>query len=134
MSTQQKEGLPEELRVVAERLDEWRRKRVRRGAMPEELWEAAAKAARTCGVHRVSKVLHMNYGELKSRMLRLGTVCEQACGDGFVEFRAVTSSTHLGNTELELLDGAGRILRLRLEGIEAGDILGLAERLWRGVP
>ncbi|MBM4354315.1 MAG: hypothetical protein FJ109_11055 [Deltaproteobacteria bacterium] len=141
MKTGRKEGLPTEVRELVERIEEWRRTRAKRTVMPEELWEAATQAGRKYRVYRVARALHVNYESLKSRVLRgtgIGASAGTGVSAGFVELRAagpsVAAATRPWVTELELTDGAGRTLRLRLDGVGAGEVVGLAERLWRGMP
>jgi hypothetical protein len=87
------------------------------------------------GVYRVSQALRVSYDSLKSRVEMASHSGEEA-GVRFVELPppAAVAPLGKGTTELELADGAGRTLRLRLDGVGTVDVLGLAERLWRGMP
>jgi hypothetical protein len=57
----------EDLEPLRQRLEEFRRTRTKRGALPEQLWQEAAQAARRHGVNLTAKVLGLAYSGLKSR-------------------------------------------------------------------
>jgi hypothetical protein len=124
------------VKALAERIAEWRRTREKRTAMPEELWQAAMRTGREHGVWRVAHALHVNYESLQRRVGLVG--CERAAplAGRFVELRPaeLPVADGPGSTEVELSDGAGRTLRIRRQGPGAAEVLGLAERLWRGRP
>jgi len=84
-----KEGTLEELRG---RIEQWRLTRSRQGRMPEELWRAAAWAARSYGVSPVASQLGLGYATLKARTLavppRRGQAHAAAKPDGFIEVSA----------------------------------------------
>jgi len=56
------------------RLRCWREARVRGQRIPAEMWTAAVGMARQLGVHRVAKVLHLDYVRLKKRVQGTGGV------------------------------------------------------------
>jgi hypothetical protein len=53
---------------VRAQFDAWRGQRRRGERIPEELWQAAAGAARAHGVHPVSRALGLDYVQLKQRV------------------------------------------------------------------
>jgi hypothetical protein len=66
--TQETEKTAEDLEQLRQRLEEFRRVRTTRGALPEQLWHEAAQAARRHGVNVTAKVLGLAYSGLKTRM------------------------------------------------------------------
>jgi hypothetical protein len=66
---------------VRAQFDAWRGQRRRGERIPEELWRAAAGAARAHGVHLVSRALGLDYVQLKQRVggvVRARPVLERA--------------------------------------------------------
>ena len=58
---------PSELYSLARDLERWRTSAQRGRRIPEGLWEAAAKLARTYGVSRISAALKLSYADLQRR-------------------------------------------------------------------
>lgn len=65
---QETETTAEDLEQLRQRLEEFRRVRTKRGALPEQLWLEAAQAARRHGVNLTAKVLRLAYAGLTLRM------------------------------------------------------------------
>ncbi len=82
-----KEATLEELRG---RIEQWRLTRSRQGRMPEELWRAAASAARSDGVSPVASQLGLGYAALKARTLAVP--CHTGAG-GHTRRRSPTGSS-----------------------------------------
>lgn len=57
-----------DLEAIRARIDQWRRTRTKRAAMPEDLWLAATALGQRLGVHPVSQRLRLNYDRLKLRV------------------------------------------------------------------
>jgi hypothetical protein len=53
---------------VVERFKQWRLTRLKRKAIPEELWDAAVILAKRYSVNHVSRVLRVNYAQLRQRV------------------------------------------------------------------
>ena len=68
MSTRQTSDLPTRLEKVRQRFEHSRRTRRPRSRIPDSLWAAAVKMARTYGIHRTAKTLHVDYYSLKQRV------------------------------------------------------------------
>jgi len=113
------------------RIEEWRRTRAKRTVMPEDLWQATGEAGKKYGKWRVAHALHVNYESLMSRVTSAGG-CVERTGVQFVELCAAapSASSNKASAELEMTDGGGRTLRLKLDGVGAGEVVGLAEKLW----
>lgn len=50
---------------LRQRIQHWRATRTKRGPMPEDLWEEAARLARQHGIYAIVKALRLNYEALK---------------------------------------------------------------------
>ena len=104
----------------------WRRKRARGTHIPEDLWRAAAQAARKHGVWQTSEELGVDYDSLSRR---LKDSPQAATGSAqFVEIPGKMLSVHPGYV-LELQDREGLRLRVELHDAERAEIL--ARSLWK---
>ncbi len=56
---------PPPLADLRQRIESWRSTRTKRGPMPRDLWEEAARLARERGIYAISSVLNLNYECLK---------------------------------------------------------------------
>ena len=63
--------LPGNMQEVRDALERWRRTRKKRSAIPEDLWQAAARLAAEYGVSQTANTLRLNYGDLKKRVGRM---------------------------------------------------------------
>ena len=57
--------VPVTMRKVYGRLQRWREQRKGRARIPRGIWSAAGKLAREHGVNQVSRVLHLEFNQLK---------------------------------------------------------------------
>src|SRR5580692_5594256 len=84
-------GMTKELMTVEEvraRLEEWRRNRQGRAAIPEELWSSAIEVARRDGVGHTATALGLDYGKLKRLMLAADGVEKRTTTPSFRELIA----------------------------------------------
>ena len=109
----------------------WRQRRRHREAIPEEVWRLIVPLARAHGVSPVAQALGLNYTTLKERTL-LGETVAPARNrtGGFLEV-PVIGWPAAAACSLELEDGQGTKLTLRLAGSEPSVVLTLAQELWR---
>ena len=63
-----REGVSSELEELGGRFEQWRKSQVGRRRLPEELWAAAVAMAGQQGVYQTSRVLRLDYANLKRRM------------------------------------------------------------------
>ena len=112
-------------------LTAWRQRRRHREAIPEELWRLIVPLAREHGVSPVPQALGLNYTTLKERTL-LGRTAAPATNRprDFLEVPVVGWPAGAA-CSLELEDGRGAKLTLRLAGSEPNAVLTLARGLWR---
>jgi hypothetical protein len=101
---------------VGARLEQWRRNRQGRAAIPDELWSAAIEVARRDGVNRTATALRLNGGKLKRRMMAADGVAKRAASS-FVELIA-SGAGALAQCAIELEGRRGRI-RFELKGTAA---------------
>lgn len=109
----------------------WRQRRRHREAIPEELWRLIVPLARAHGVSPVAQALGLNYTTLKERTL-LGETVAPARNrtGGFLEVPVIGWPAAAAACSLELEDGQGTKLTLRLAGSEPSVVLTLAQGLW----
>ena len=124
--TQEAQKAVEELEPLRQRLEEFRRTRTKRGALPERLWQEAAQAARRYGVNLTAKVLGLAYSGLKVRVegndRPRGTEKESALPT-FVELVGSPVGAPTGCTvEVEAAQGK---LRLDLKAVTTSELAGL---------
>ncbi len=116
------------LEKVQARLQDWRRRRTGRAAIPDELWRAAAEVARRDGVHRTAAALHLDGGKLKRRMVVADAASGKAKPPAFVELLS-PHSTSQPECVLELEGRHGK-LRIHWNGATAADVATLSCALW----
>jgi hypothetical protein len=109
----------------------WRQQRRHREAIPETLWRLIVPLAQAHGVSPVARGLRLNYTALKQRTCagELRPPVSDPLG-GFVEVPLVTPP---GTAPwiIELEDGRGAKLTLRVARGELSTALTLAQGLWR---
>ena len=116
---------PPELFKLARGLERWRASARRGRRIPEDLWEAAARLARTYGVSRISAVLKLSYYDLQRRAQgeRALSTPTQA-PPTFIELRAPKGSTGLSSqATIEVVHACGARLMLRLPEARPEDLL-----------
>ena len=120
---------PTDLNQLHRQLSAWRRQQVGRVRLPEAMWTSAATLARSHGASLVARVLHLDYYKLRQRAV--GHSTPTAATPTFVELQvAEAPEPHLGDTTVELSDGTGARMTLRVRG-EPPTVVALAESFWR---
>ena len=118
--------LSEDVVQLRARVKHWRKTRRRRSPMPEALWEDAASLARVHGVYPICRELRLNYENLKKRAAQAprSILDGSSRAGGFVELQAtqILGASAAAQTVLELSDGAGMRLMLRLAPGDAMDV------------
>jgi hypothetical protein len=122
------------LEGVRRRFERWRRTHKAHRRIPDRLWAAAVKTAGTCGLHRTSKALRLDYYSLKER------VEQQAAAPKFLELTPpaehASAAVPAGACEctLELEDADGAKMRVHLKGVATPDLAALSRSFWNPVP
>lgn len=110
--------VPADAAKLRGRIERWRKTRTKRSPMPEPLWDAAVKLAKEHGVHWMSDALRVSYDTLKTRVTRAPkrqAVPAAARTPRFVELMPTAAG---GGVVVEVQDGAGARLTIRL-GVDA---------------
>ncbi len=116
---------PPELFKLARGLERWRASARRGRRIPEALWDAAARLARTYGVSRISAVLKLSYSDLQRRAQGVSSTQMQA-PPTFLELPAPKGSAGLNSpSTIELVHACGARLMLRLPEAKAEDLWAL---------
>lgn len=125
--------IPAEVAAVRDRVARWRGSRVKRSAMPEELWEAAVSLVPDHGLYRVARVVRVDYGALKDRCSRASSGEPGAIASGvFVEVEASqllappAEPAAATGAVVELFRPDGARLVVRLPAHQAVDLVVLA--------
>lgn len=110
--------LPAGVRHLQKRIDEWRRTRGRRTAMPAELWSEAVTLAGSAGAYRIARALRVNFDGLKRRMAEAALVGAEPAKrpSAFVELTGaeILGASSTTGTVLEIEDKGGLRLVVRL--------------------
>ena len=119
---------------LRKRIEDWRRRREKRCAMPEELWAAAVAVAERGSVYGTARALGVSYATLRWRVAaaELERRREAERGVGFVELLAPASagSGEPAGVEVELSAADGAKMTVRAPSGEALDVAGLARGFW----
>lgn len=122
-----------QLGALRERVEQWRQQRASRGErIPEELWNAAIKAARVEGVHATCRALRLNAYSLQARMsAELSEGRRETSETGaFVELSMGQLGSGSGKTVVELEGPRGGRMRIDVTGTSPVDIVALAQAFW----
>ena len=119
---------------LREKVEQWRKSRRANEHMPEGLWEEATVLARTYGVAAVQGILRIDYRGLKRRALGLAA---QSSGPKaparFMELPPIMAATRRAEHTVELEDGDGRRLTVRVCGGNLAEMLPFVQAFWRSV-
>jgi hypothetical protein len=98
--------------------------------MPAALWAEAVRAARSCGIYAIARAVDVDYGALAKRVAEdpgAGPDDSESSAVRFVEWtgaqlQGVPAAT---GSVVELSDGSGRQMTVRLNGGQELDVVGL---------
>jgi hypothetical protein len=125
-----RQKLPAPLAALARRLDAYRNKPRRQRRLPEKLWAAAARLALEHGVCRVQQALRLSFPDLKRRVRALSRPAAKSTCPAFVELQVPPFAAGAGAVVLELEDGRGRKLTLRLAREDQARLAAAVLALW----
>ncbi len=118
------------------RIEAWRRRRTKRGPMPEELWAGAVLLAQRGSVYRTARALGLNYATLKwQAAVAAPDEREGPAGSvGFVELLAPRPGevAAASGTVVELSDADGATMMIRVPGSDGLDVSALVRAFRRG--
>jgi hypothetical protein len=130
MATKSKQFILD-MEQVRRPLEVWRRTRKHRQSIPEALWTAMARVAKTYGVSPVSHALGVEYYGLKRRVKEgPSTHVSVPNQPAFVELRTLPPCGEAGCT-VELENRSGARMTLRLNPSSGVDALALVKAFWR---
>ena len=119
-------SIPLELRAVYRQFEQWRRIRQPSDRIPDRLWAAAATVARTQGVSRTARLLHLESQKLKRLVTGARPEPRGSTAPAFVELLAPSSPTGNGDCTVEVEGPRGGRLRVHLRGAPAPDLVALS--------
>jgi hypothetical protein len=120
-----------EVEPVRSQLETWRRSRKRGEHIPETLWQAMGELARGYGVGRVSRALGVGYHALKERA-RGPEQSAADCGNNSAVFVELPTPGAAPRSDwvVELEDGRGAKMTLRLGSGSGTEVLSLVQAFW----
>jgi hypothetical protein len=133
MNTSKTDELPARLEGVRRRFERWRRTPNVRSRIPDPLWAAAVKMARSYGICRTARALRVNYYALKKRVEQASAAAPGLREGGAVAtFLELAPPASAGCCECtwELEDAGGAKMRVHLKGFEAPDLAALSRSFW----
>ena len=120
--------VPAAMMKVYRRLERWRKKRKGRERIPETLWIAAGELAREHGVNQVSRVLRLEFKQLR-RAAEAGDPNGHKQGTpAFVEL--IAPETSAARECILELEGRRGKLRIELKGTAMAEVSGISRALW----
>lgn len=136
ITRERQEELKTRIEPLRQQVEGWRANKGNNEKMPGALWEQAIALAKVYGVSPVQRILRIDYRGLERRAL--GIVKPPAKGrthempgvrPSFVELPTLPSRRTEHVVELE--DGTGRKLTVKVVGGPLGEVLPLAQAFWR---
>ena len=90
MSREKRPRTSQDVARLSRRIERWRKTRLKRSPMPEELWQEAARLAQDQGISPIARQLGVGYASLKGRVEQAPQQDEAARSQGgeFVEMSA----------------------------------------------
>jgi hypothetical protein len=109
------------LSALSQKIEQWRSQKPRSRSMPEELWQEACEAARSCGVSRVATALKVGYATLQQRsgvegVRKVARRLEPAApmlSSQFVELSELSAIRDEAVVEVSVPDGTRLTIRLK---------------------
>ena len=117
-----------DLKRLQRQLSDWRDRQIGRVRLPEAMWIAATKLARTQGIGLVARTLGLDYYKLRARVNGEGVPRIEA--PAFVELKsAALPGPSPEECKVELFDGTGAGLTLAMR-TDLSTLLALAQNFW----
>lgn len=126
------EELKGRIEPLRQQVEEWRKHKGSNEKMPEPLWEAAIELAKVYGVSPVQRILRIDYRGLERRALGINKPAlkaRSAVRPSFIELPSLPARRAEHQVELE--DGSGRKLSLKVAAGHLAEVLPLAQAFWR---
>ena len=135
MARKKKKHIPKEIKALGQKIDNWRKIKAGRTAIPEDFWSRAAKLATAHGVTLVSNELRLHYTKLQNRAAEIRPAEEAIVPAAtFVELDPVNVLDDCaGDVIVEVSGGDGSAMSLHLPALDSRDVAGLVEAFFRRV-
>jgi hypothetical protein len=127
------EELKTRIEPLRQQLESWRQNKTGNEPMPETYWGEAVELAKLYGVSPVQKILRIDYRGLERRALGIvkpvGKARAPVRPSSFIELPSLPArrTEHL----VELEDGTGRKLSLKVSAGHLAEVLPLVQAFWR---
>lgn len=139
MTPKRREELAAQIEPLREQVQAWRQTRRGNEKMPEPFWEAATALAKVYGVSPVQRILRIDYRGLEFRALGIRKDKGQARGRRSSTIKPVPTFVELpplpvprrSEHTVELEDGAGRRMTVKVTGGNLAELVPLAQAFWR---
>jgi hypothetical protein len=132
ITREQHEELKGRIGPLRQQVEEWRKHKGSNEKMPEPLWEAAIELAKVYGVSPVQRILRIDYRGLERRALGITKPAAKARSTMRPSFIQLPSlPTRRAEHLVELEDGTGRKLSLKVAAGHLVEVLPLAQAFWR---
>jgi len=130
MKSQQ--SLPEELKQIQRRFNQWRRTRSPGSRIPSTLWEEATLLARRHGVSRVANLLGLDYPKLRERALVGDNASDPTPASQVPGFVEVDLQQWVGAAPctIRIEKPGGSSMTVALPGRSTGELIQVAQGLW----
>ena len=133
ITKEKREELTTKIQPLLQQVQHWRTTRQKNERMPESLWIAAAELARVYGVSPVQRTLRIDYRGLEYRAFG---VCKsspktQVSAPTFVELPTLAPAPRRAEQIIELEDGTGRRMILKVCGGNLNELVPLAQAFWK---
>lgn len=132
MSKRKTQALPPSLAKARRRFDRWRKRNRPRARLPEDLWSAAVELGLEYGVNPTAKALRLDYYSLKKRLEAFEGRDDPA--SPFIEILPGMGSAASADCTMEIEDGNGAALRIRVQGVDLPDLAAIARAFRGGEP
>ena len=122
MARRTRKEVPAPVARLRKQIEQWRQTRLKRGSMPEELWREAVSLARRGSPYRVARALRIDFGTLRLRIAESSARAGSAPPGEFVELSGAQILGSAAGSVVELSDGDGKRLTIRLAATEKLDL------------
>ena len=128
-----RKGLGPRLKKLHRKFENWRQTKKGKQRIPEILWNAAIRLAKTKGysIHQVAKALRLNQTDLKRRIEAAGggTGSGRSSQPTFVEMD-FPMPVETADCIIELENSSGAKMRISLKGQNRIDLKALSDSFW----
>jgi hypothetical protein len=127
-------NVPTPLSLARRQLDQWRSRQSGRKRLPRELWSTAVALAREHGINKTARTLGLKYDSLRKHLEATppGASGLGTAGSEFLELLPRTMMPSSIECTIELEDGSGGKMRMRVKGASVADLVSLARGLRDG--